>query len=81
MQQRCSNPKKDGYKYYGARGITVCARWKGRHGFENFLADVGRRPKGTTLDRKKVNGNYEPDNCKWATPTEQANNRRMKKAT
>ncbi len=80
MHQRCSNPKKDGYKYYGARGITVCVRWKGRHGFENFLADVGPRPKGTTIDRKKVNGNYEPDNCKWATPTEQANNRRMKKA-
>ena len=80
MQQRCSNPKKDGYKYYGARGITVCARWKGRQGFEHFLADVGPRPKGTTLDREKVNGNYEPDNCKWATPTEQANNRRMKKA-
>lgn len=73
MLQRCENPKASGYKHYGGRGIVVSKRW---HIFENFLADMGTRPKNTTLDRKNVNGNYSKRNCRWATPAEQAANKR-----
>lgn len=76
MGSRCYNPKDTSYRYYGGRGITVCKRWQGEHGFENFLADMGERPKGRSLDRRDVNGNYEPDNCRWATPKEQGENKR-----
>ena len=73
MWLRCTNPKILSWKYYGGRGITVCDRWKS---FENFLADMGERPKGKTLDRyPNRNGNYEPSNCRWATWHEQALNR------
>ena len=74
MVRRCSEPKNIGWKNYGGRGVTVCARWQR---LENFLADMGERPTGKTLDRyPNSNGNYEPGNCRWATWEEQARNRR-----
>jgi len=77
MLLRCFNPKTLAYKNYGGRGITVCERWQGEHGFENFLADMGERPAGKTLDRFPNNdGNYEANNCRWATSAEQANNKK-----
>jgi hypothetical protein len=74
MIERCENPAHIGFKYYGARGITVCERW--RKSFAAFLADMGPRPSGLTLDRIDPNGNYEPDNCRWITPREQRRNQR-----
>jgi hypothetical protein len=75
MKSRCSNPRHHAYASYGGRGITVCDRWQS---FEAFLADMGDRPKGMTLDRyPDVNGNYELANCRWATPREQQGNRRV----
>lgn len=77
MKQRCYNPKQGKYRLYGGRGITVCDRW--RYSFESFLADMGERPAGKTLDRIDNDGNYEPGNCRWATPAEQIANRRPQK--
>ncbi|KAB2900385.1 MAG: hypothetical protein F9K40_09355 [Kofleriaceae bacterium] len=76
MLSRCQYRRDPYYADYGGRGIAVCARWRGDRGFEHFLADMGERPEGTTLDRKDVNGNYEPGNCRWATPKEQRANQR-----
>ena len=79
MLTRCGNPKFPAYPDYGGRGITVCARWKGPKGFQHFLADMGERPRGKTIDRKDVNGNYEPKNCRWATKHVQRVNQRPRK--
>jgi hypothetical protein len=73
MKQRCLNPKATAYAYYGGRGVTICERWMS---FDNFLADMGERPEGRTLDRIDPYGNYEPSNCRWATYAEQTHNRR-----
>jgi hypothetical protein len=73
MIQRCNNPNNTMFRHYGGRGIVVCGRWEK---FENFLADMGIRPEGTSLDRINVNGNYEPSNCRWATKSQQDRNRR-----
>ena len=74
MLTRCLNANAKSYEVYGKLGITVCDRWK--TSFENFYADMGDRPQGTTLDRINSSGNYEPQNCRWATPTAQNNNRK-----
>ena len=77
MIQRCTNKNLVQFDDYGGRGIAVCARWKD---FRNFLADMGDRPAGKSLDRFPNNdGNYEPNNCRWATSSEQNKNRRKLK--
>lgn len=75
MIARCEKKKASGFRHYGGRGIRVCEAW--RQSFPAFLADMGARPSPKhSLDRIDVNGNYEPANCRWATPKEQQRNRR-----
>jgi hypothetical protein len=73
MVQRCTNPNVPRWSAYGGRGIKVCKRWLT---FENFLADMGARPAGRTLERRKNHLGYTPSNCVWATHQEQMRNTR-----
>jgi hypothetical protein len=73
-KSRCTNPRNARWPYYGGRGITMCERWL--HSYESFLADMGRCPPGLSLDRRENDGHYDPDNCRWASKSEQMKNRR-----
>src|SRR5215472_1004899 len=73
MKRRCLNPNTVQWRYYGGRGIWVCQRWRR---FENFLADMGERPSGMTIDRINNDDGYYPENCRWTTQNDQLRNRR-----
>jgi hypothetical protein len=73
MWQRCINPKNGNFKWYGARGISVCPEWRN---FSVFFKDMGEQPSNRTLDREDNNGNYGPENCRWATKKVQNQNTR-----
>lgn len=78
MKARCTDKNDVRYEHYGGRGVIVCERWS--NSFENFLDDMGEPPSPKhSLDRVEVNGNYEPSNCRWATTTQQARNKRIAK--
>lgn len=76
MRRRCFDKTNIAYKHYGGRGITVCSRWN--KSYQNFLADVGRKPGPEySIDRVNNDGNYEPSNCRWATAKQQYANQRQ----
>jgi hypothetical protein len=80
MRERCTNENNDRYPDWGGRGIKVCDRWDGEDGFKNFLSDMGKKPSlEYTLDRIDNNGDYTPENCRWATPSDQSKNKRIYK--
>jgi hypothetical protein len=76
MLSRCLNPNAHNFKWYGGSGVTICERWRGKDGFDNFYLDMGLPPVGLTLHRKKNELGYAPENCVWATWKEQAAHRR-----
>lgn len=78
MNERCYRVNKPRFEQWGGRGITVCPQWRGRGGFNQFLADMGERPEGMTLDRIDPEGNYEPGNVRWADAKTQAANKRKR---
>jgi hypothetical protein len=75
MIARCTEPTNNRWRHYGGRGIAVCDRWMGAAGYESFVADMGIRPPGKSIDRIETNGPYEQSNCRWATGVEQNSNR------
>ena len=76
IRQRCNNPKNTAYQYYGGKGVKLCVRW---NDFTKFVEDMGSKPtKLHTIDRKDSNGNYEPNNCRWATKKEQSANTKIR---
>lgn len=78
MKARCLKPNHKDYRHYGGRGITICERWLSKDGYKNFCADMGHRPsREFSLDRVNNDGGYSPENCRWATKSEQMRNRRQ----
>lgn len=76
---RCTRTSSPSFKNYGAKGVRVARRWRGQHGFLNFLTDLGPRPAGTSLGRFGDRGNYTASNCEWQSPSAQVRNRRRRK--